>query len=623
MHQQFPRHRINIIDTPGHVDFTVEVERSLRILDGGVSLFCAVGGVESQSETVWKQADKHGVPRIAFINKMDRAGADFDRVIHQMRDRLGANPVPIQLPIGVEDGFQGVIDLVRLKAIRWDDQTLGMRHEVFEIPPALRDLAMDHHARLVAAAAEGDDELLHKYLEDDRLSVPEIKRGLRARTLRGDLVLVTCGSAFRNKGVQAVLDAIVEYLPSPADKRPVVGELRDGQRAECRASDSEPFAALAFKVATDPEVGSLTFFRVYSGVLRQGESVYNPRLGEAEPVRHLVQLHANERAEIDEVRAGDIAAAVGLARATTGDSLVASSRPVMLKVMEFSAPVMAAALEPRRAEDRPAVVAALQMLAAEDPTWLVRDDFETGEIIVSGMGELHLEILVDRLRREHGLDARMGRPQVAYREAIQRAAVGEGRAALPVQGRESAARVVLRVSPLPPGSGLVFAPGAAALASLSAGLLGALEQGAREQAGHGRAAGFGLNDLRVELLAVEVSAEAEREQLCRAAASAALRSACDAAGPVLMEPLMAVEVSTPPQAVGDINGDLARRRGAVQAIEGGPAGMLIRAEAPLAEMFGYATSLRSLSQGRATFSMQFLRYAAAPGGLAGAGSNTH
>ncbi|MEO8225002.1 MAG: elongation factor G, partial [Gammaproteobacteria bacterium] len=499
MDKQFPEHRINIIDTPGHVDFTIEVERSLRILDGGVSLFCAVRGVESQSETVWRQADKYGIPRIAFINKMDRPGADFFRVLEQIRERLGACPVPIQLPIGAEDGFRGVVDLVRMRAISWDDSTQGMCFEAQSIPPELEASAREYHDRVVAAAAEGSDELLARYLETGDLSPADIRSGLRRRTLKSEIVLVTCGSAFRNKGVQAVLDAVIDYLPSPADKPPVVGILEDGRPGQRLASDDQPFSALAFKIAADPLVGNLTFFRVYSGVLNSGDTVFVPVKSKRERVSRLLQMHANDREEIREVRAGDIAAAVGLHGVITGDTLADERDSITLEKIEFPEPVISVALEPRTAADQERMSRALRNLADEDPSLWVTTDVESGQTVISGMGELHLEIVVDRLRREYGVDATVGRPQVAYRETIGAIADHELRFSRQAGGRGQYAHVILRVEPLPAGSGHEFVEDLAD-GGIPGKFIAALEAGIREQMSSGVQTGFPVIDIRTTVL---------------------------------------------------------------------------------------------------------------------------
>jgi len=611
MAQQFPEHRINIIDTPGHVDFTIEVERSLRILDGGVNLFCAVRGVEPQSETVWRQANRYGVPRIAFINKMDRAGADFFRVVRQMRERLGANPVLLQLPVGAEERFRGVIDLVRMQAIHWDDATQGMRFELHDIPAELHASARESHDRLVAEAAEGSEELLSRYLESGDLSVAEIKNGLRARTLRGEIVLVTCGSAFRNKGVQALLDAVIDYLPSPADKPPVIGILENGHPGERLASDQEPFAALAFKIATDPFVGHLTFFRVYSGVLNSGDTVYNPVKDKRERIGRLLQMHANDREEIAEVRAGDIAAAVGLKDVTTGDTLVDGENPITLERMEFPEPVISVALEPRTKADQEKMGLALQKLAREDPSFRVINDDDTGQTIIAGMGELHLEIIVDRMKREFDVDAGVGRPCVAYRETIRKAVEQEGRFVRQSGGRGQYGHVRLRIEPLPAGAGYEFA-NAVVGGVVPREYFPAVDKGIREQLATGVLAGYPVVGVKVTLFDGSYHDVDSSEMAFKIAASMAFKEGCTKAHPVLLEPVMKVEVVTPDQFLGDVNGDLNRRRGLIQGIDDSTAGKIIRAEVPLAEMFGYATTLRSMTQGRATYSMEFSRYADVP-----------
>jgi elongation factor G len=614
MEQQFPEHRINIIDTPGHVDFTVEVERSLRVLDGAICVFCAVRGVEPQSETVWHQAHRYGVPRLAFINKMDRPGADFQRVLDQMRERLGANPVAIQLPLGAEERFRGVIDLIGRRAILWDDQTLGARFEFTDFPPELEPLVREYRDRLVAAAAEGDDALLARYLESGDLPAADIRRGLRRRSLAGELVLVTCGSAFRNKGIQAMLDAVVDFLPAPTDRPPVRGVLADGQPGLRLASDDEPFAALAFKIASDPYYDSLAFFRVYSGVLKTGDSVYNPGRNRHEQIGKLLQIHADERAEIAEVRAGDIAAAVGLTSVATGDSLVAAGHVITLERMAFPEPVIAVSVEPRTTDDQGRLAAALGRLATEDPSCHIGTDPESGQVIISGMGELHLEIITDRLRREFGVDANVGRPRVAYRETIRRAIEHDARVTRQVGGHGQYGHVRLRLEPLPPGSGCRFA---SALADdrIPAPFLPAIAAGVLEQAAGGVLVGCPVVDVLVTLVDGSSHPSDASEQAFRLAAGMAFREACARAMPVLLEPVMAVEVVTPEPCLGDVNGDLARRRGMLQGVDDAAAGRVVRAEVPLAEMFGYATSLRSLTQGRATFSMKFTRYAEVPPGL--------
>ena len=615
MDKQFPEHRINIIDTPGHVDFTIEVERSLRVLDGGVSLFCAVGGVEPQSETVWRQADKYGVPRIAFINKMDRQGADFPRVVQQMRERLGANPVPIQIPIGAEAGFRGVIDLVRMQAISWDEATQGTRFELYDIPAEFQATACEYRDRMVAEAAEGSEELLARYLEKGDLTVAEIRKGLRVRTLKREILLVTCGSAFKNKGVQAVLDAVIEYLPSPVDKPAVVGILENDQPGERRASDEEPFAALAFKIAVDPFVGNLTFFRVYSGVLNSGDTVFIPVKDKRERIGRLLQMHANEREEIKEVRAGDIAAAVGLKDVTTGDTLTDEESVITLEKMEFPEPVISVAIEPKTKVDQEKMGIALQKLAKEDPSFRIHTDAESSQTIISGMGELHLEIIVERMRREFNVDANVGRPQVAYRETIRRTVEQEGRFVRQSGGRGQFGHVFLRIEPLPAGSGYEFENGIVG-GAVPREFIPAVDKGVKEQMGSGIFAGYPVVDIKVTIFDGSYHDVDSNEMAFKIAGSMAFKEGCTRAKPVLLEPIMKVEVVTPDQFMGDVNGDLNRRRGILKGTDESAAGKIIRAEVPLAEMFGYATSLRSMSQGRATFSMEFSRYAEIPPNVA-------
>ena len=615
MDKQFPEHRINIIDTPGHVDFTIEVERSLRVLDGGVSLFCAVGGVEPQSETVWRQADKYGVPRIAFINKMDRQGADFPRVVQQMRERLGANPVPIQIPSGAEAGFRGVIDLVRMQAISWDEATQGTRFELYDIPAEFQATACEYRDRMVAEAAEGSEELLARYLEKGDLTVAEIRKGLRVRTLKREILLVTCGSAFKNKGVQAVLDAVIEYLPSPVDKPAVVGILENDQPGERRASDEEPFAALAFKIAVDPFVGNLTFFRVYSGVLNSGDTVFIPVKDKRERIGRLLQMHANEREEIKEVRAGDIAAAVGLKDVTTGDTLTDEESVITLEKMEFPEPVISVAIEPKTKVDQEKMGIALQKLAKEDPSFRIHTDAESSQTIISGMGELHLEIIVERMRREFNVDANVGRPQVAYRETIRRTVEQEGRFVRQSGGRGQYGHVFLRIEPLPAGSGYEFENGIVG-GAVPREFIPAVDKGVKEQMGSGIFAGYPVVDIKVTIFDGSYHDVDSNEMAFKIAGSMAFKEGCTRAKPVLLEPIMKVEVVTPDQFMGDVNGDLNRRRGILKGTDESAAGKIIRAEVPLAEMFGYATSLRSMSQGRATFSMEFSRYAEIPPNVA-------
>jgi elongation factor G len=610
MDQALPEHRINIIDTPGHIDFTIEVQRSLRVLDGAVALFCAVNGVEPQSETVWRQADKYGVPRLAFLNKMDRAGADFFRVLKQMRERLGAKVVALQLPIGAEEAFVGVVDLVKMKAVYWDDRTLGMRFVEREIPAELKADAAEYRDKLVEAAAEADEELLAKFLERGTLGNDDIRRGLRLRCLKGDIVPVLCGSAFRNKGVQALLDAVVFYLPSPADRPAVRGVLADGTEGSRPASDSAPFAALAFKIATDAVAGNLTFLRVYSGVLQAGESVYNASRGTMETVGQLVQMHANERLEIDEVRAGDIAAAVGLGDVATGETLTAPSAAITLEKIDFPEPVIAVAIEPRTSADQVKLAEVLERLTREDPTFRVHVDAESGQTVVSGMGELHLEIIVERLRREFGVDVNAGRPQVAYRETIRKSVEHDGKFVRQGVEQGQYGHVVLRLEPREAGKGYEFVDAAAG--AVPQAFAPAVDQGVRDQMATGIVAGYPVVDVKVTLVGGSQHATDSTAAAFRLAAAAAFKDGAKAARPVLLEPVMNVQVVTPDAYMGDVNGDLARRRGVVQALDDSPAGKIVRARVPLAEMFGYATKLRSLSQGRATYTMQFSEYAEVP-----------
>jgi elongation factor G len=617
MAANYPEHRINIIDTPGHVDFTIEVERSLRVLDGACALFCAVGGVEPQSETVWRQANKYGVPRIAFVNKMDRAGANFLRVVEQIRVRLGATPVPIQLPIGAEERFQGVVDLVKMKAIYWDDTTQGMRFEEREIPAEMRADCEKWRERMIEAAAEANETLMDKYLGGETLTVEEIKAGLRARSLASQIVVTLCGSAFKNKGVQSMLDGVVDYLPSPREKKAIVGHLDDkaGTEVECPADDNAPFAALAFKIATDPFVGQLVYFRVYSGVLKSGDSIFNPGKSKKERVGRLLQMHANHRDEIKEVHAGDIAAAVGLKNVTTGDTLCNPERVVTLERMEFPEPVISQAVEPKTKADQEKMGLALGRLAQEDPSFRVRTDEESGQTIISGMGELHLEIIVDRMKREFGVEASVGKPQVAYRETIRKKIEQEHKFAKQSGGRGQYGHVFLRIEPQAPGKGFEFVD------EIKGGVIPreyipAVEKGVREALERGIQAGFPVVDVKVALYYGSYHEVDSSENAFKMAASMAFREGCLKADPALLEPIMAVEVVTPEDYMGSVNGDLSSRRGVIQAMEDAPAGKIVRAEVPLAEMFGYATSLRSATQGRATYAMEFKRYAVAPSNIA-------
>ncbi len=615
MDGHWPEHRVNIIDTPGHVDFTIEVERSLRVLDGAVTVLCSVGGVEPQTETVWRQGNKYDVPRMIFVNKMDRAGADYLRVVNQVRERLGANPVPIQLPIGAEEKFEGVIDLVRMKAIYWDEANMGTSFEYREIPENLKDEADKYREQMVEAAAEGDEELLDKFLHDHELSEDEIRRGLRLRTLAGDIVVTLCGSAFKNKGVQAMLDAVIEYMPSPLDVPAIKGVLENDKQGVRKADDSEPFAALAFKIATDPFVGNLTFFRVYSGVLNSGDTIYNPVKGKRERIGRILQMHANEREEIKEVHAGDIAAAVGLKDVTTGDTLTDPKNIITLERMEFPEPVIAVAVEPKTKVDQQKMGIALQKLANEDPSFRVSSDEESGQTIISGMGELHLDIIVDRMRREFKVEANVGKPQVAYRETIRKAVNQEGKFVRQTGGRGQYGHVYLTIEPQEPGSGYEFEN------KIVGGVvpqeyIGAVDKGVKEQMENGVIAGYPVVDVKVSLYDGSYHDVDSSEMAFKIAGSMAFREGALKAKPVLLEPIMKVEVVTPEDYMGDIMGDLNRRRGLPQGMDDSPSGKVIRAEVPLAEMFGYATDLRSMSQGRATYSMEFAKYKEVPQSVA-------
>jgi elongation factor G len=615
MDQNLPEHRINIIDTPGHIDFTIEVQRSLRVLDGAVALFCSVGGVEPQSETVWRQANKYGVPRLAFVNKMDRAGADFFRVLKQIKERLRSNPVALQLPIGAEEKFIGVVDLLKMKAITWDDATQGMRFKAGAVPRDLVPLAKEYRERLVEAAAEGDEALEEKYLEKGALSDAEIKHGIRARCVKGEIVPVLCGSAFKNKGVQAVLDAVIDYLPAPSDRPPVKGLLEDQSEATRTPSDEAPFAALAFKIATDPFVGNLTFFRVYSGVLCSGDTVYNPVKDRTERIGRLLQMHANERSEIKEVRAGDIAAAVGLKDVTTGDSLTDPKRPITLEKMDFPEPVIAVAVEPRTQADQEKMGLALGKLANEDPSFRVSTDAESGQTIIRGMGELHLEIIVDRMKREFGVEANVGKPQVAYRETIRETVEQEGKFVRQSGGRGQYGHVWLKIEPLPAGKGYEFVNGIVG-GVVPKEYVPAVDKGVREQVESGVLAGYPVVDVRVTIFDGSYHDVDSSEIAFKIAGSIAFKEGAKKARPALLEPIMNVEVVTPEDYMGGVNGDLSRRRGLLQGLEDSPAGKIVRALVPLAEMFGYATQLRSMSQGRATYTMEFSHYAEVPNNVA-------
>jgi elongation factor G len=617
MDKSYPEHRINIIDTPGHVDFTIEVERSLRVLDGAVALFCAVGGVEPQSETVWRQANKYGVPRLAFVNKMDRAGANFQRVVKQIRERLGARAVPIQLPIGAEDHFEGVIDLVRMKAIYWDEETKGNKFELRDISPENTAEAKAAREFLVEAAAEGDDQLMEKYLESGELSEDEVKRGLRSRTVRGDIVCVLCGSAFKNKGVQAVLDAVLDYLPSPVERPAVQGHADDaaGTGIVRHATDDEPFSALAFKIATDPYVGQLVFFRVYSGVLSSGTTVYNPGRSKKERIGRLLQMHAAERKELKEVRAGDIAAAVGLKEITTGDTLCDLDKVITLERMVFPEPVISQAVEPKTKVDQEKMGIALQKLAQEDPSFRVRTDEESGQTIISGMGELHLEIIIDRMKREFSVEANVGKPQVAYRETMRKIVEQEHKYAKQTGGRGQFGHVYLRLEPQERGGGFEFVD-AVKGGAVPREYIPAVQKGVVEAMTSGVLAGFPVVDVKVSLFDGSYHEVDSNEHAFRFAAIMAFKDGMRRADPVLLEPIMSVEVVTPEDYMGAVNGDLNARRGVIMGMEDAPAGKIVRAEVPLAEMFGYATSLRSATQGRAVYSMEFKKYSPAPSSVA-------
>jgi elongation factor G len=605
-------HRINLIDTPGHVDFTIEVERSLRVLDGAVAIFCAVGGVEPQSETVWRQADKYRVPRIALINKMDRVGADFARVVRMIRDRLGARPLAIQLPIGSEEQFRGVVDLIQMKAVIWDNESLGANYRLDEIPAALAGEAAEAREKLLETVADCDESIMERYLEGKAIEPADLKRVIRQACIDFKLVPVLCGAAFRNKGVQTLLDAVVDFLPSPLDIPPVKGKNPDDQREEERpASDDAPFAALAFKIMTDPFVGTLTFFRVYSGRLVSGTSVYNSTRGKREKIGRLLKMHANKREEIKEVFAGDIAAAVGLRNATTGDTLCAEDHPIMLEAIEFPEPVIAIAIEPKSKADQEKLGISLQKLATEDPSFRVRTDEETGQTIISGMGELHLEIIVDRLLREFNVGANVGKPQVAYKETITRVQEQEGKFIRQTGGRGQYGHVYLKVEPREPGSGLEFADGTKG-GVVPREYIPAVEKGVREAAESGPLAGYPMVDVKVTLLDGSYHDVDSSEIAFKIAGSMAFKEAAGKARPVLLEPIMAVEVVVPEEFMGDVIGDISSRRGKVQGMDARPAAQVIQAQVPLAGMFGYATDLRSMTQGRATYTMQFSHYEPVP-----------
>ncbi len=617
MDKQYPLHRINIIDTPGHVDFTIEVERSLRVLDGAVAVFCAVGGVEPQSETVWRQANRYKVPRMAFINKMDRAGADFKRVVAQIKDRLGANPVPLQFPIGAEEHFEGVVDLLRMQAIYWDEESKGTKYEAKDIPANLKADCEALREAMVEAAAEANEELMEKYLEQGDLSTEEIKKGIRIRTIAGEIVPVFCGSAFKNKGVQAMLDGVIEFMPAPDDVESIKGVLDDAAETEAlrHSSDEEPFSALAFKIATDPFVGTLTYIRIYSGVLLSGDTVYNPVKGKKERVGRLLQMHSNNREEIKEARAGDIVAAVGLKNVTTGDTLCSLNEVITLERMDFPEPVISVAVEPKTKQDQEKMGIALSKLAQEDPSFRVRTDEETGQTIIQGMGELHLEIIVDRMRREFSVEANVGKPQVAYRETIRKSVEQEGKFIRQSGGRGQYGHVWLRLEPLERGKGYEFVNGIVGgvvpreyIPAVDAGIKGQMESGVL--------GGYPVVDVKVTVFDGSYHDVDSSEMAFKLAGAKGFKEGALNASPVLLEPIMKVEVITPEDYMGDVMGDLNRRRGILQGMEETPSGRAIRAEVPLSEMFGYATDVRSMSQGRATYTMEFLKYNETPANIA-------
>ena len=618
MQQQYPEHRINIIDTPGHIDFTIEVERSLRVLDGACAVFCAVGGVEPQSETVWRQANKYGVPRLAFINKMDRAGADFLRVVDQIKERLGATAVPIQMTIGAEEKFEGVVDLIKMKALYWDDLSAGTKIEVKDIPEEIMGICQSLREKLVEEAAEANEELMSAYLEGKEITEEQIKQGIRVRTLSNEIVPALCGSAFKNKGVQTMLDAVIDYLPSPTEVTSIRGILSDAKETEAtrESSDDEPFAALAFKIATDLFVGTLTFFRVYSGVLKSGDTLYNPVKGKKERIGRLLQMHADSREEIKEVRAGDIAAAIGLKDVTTGDTLCDLNSEIILERMEFPDPVISVAVEPKTKPDQEKMSVALNKLAQEDPSFRVHTDEESSQTIISGMGELHLEIIVDRMKREFSVDANIGKPQVAYRETIQKIVEkAEGKFVRQTGGRGQYGHVLLKLEPQKPGENYKF------VNEISGGVvpkeyIPAVDKGIQEQMKNGVLAGYPIVDVKVTLFDGSFHEVDSNEMAFKIAGSVGFRNGVTDADPVLLEPIMNVEIVSPEDYFGTITGDLNRRRGILQATEKSPAGKIIQAQVPLAEMFGYATDLRSATQGRATYTMEFAKYNQVPPNIA-------
>jgi len=619
MDQQFPQHRINIIDTPGHVDFTIEVERSLRVLDGSIAVFCAVGGVEPQSETVWRQANKYHVPRLAFVNKMDRQGADFLRVVEQIKKRLKARVVVMQLPIGSEETFEGVVDLVRMQAIYWNQSDMGATYDARDIPADMLADCKHYREQLTEAAAEVDETLMNQYLETGELTQEQIKQGIRAQVLANEIIPAFCGSAFKNKGVQAVLDAVIEYLPSPPEVPAIKGlvDVEKEEYATRRAQDDEPFAALAFKIATDPFVGSLTFFRVYSGVLKSGDAVFNPIKGKKERIGRLVQMHANSREEITEVYAGDIAAAIGLKDTTTGETLCHPDHVITLERMEFPEPVISVAIEPRTQADQEKMSIALGKLAKEDPSFRVHTDEESAQTIIAGMGELHLDIIIDRMKREFGVDANVGAPQVAYRETIRKTVESEGKFVRQSGGRGQYGHVWLRLEPQPTGTGYAF-ENATVGGTVPKEYISSVDKGIQEQMKNGVIAGYPVEDVKVTLFDGSYHDVDSNEMAFKVAGSIGFRNGALEASPVLLEPVMKIEVVTPEDYMGDVMGDLNRRRGMVNGMEDVLSGKIIRAEVPLAEMFGYATDLRSATQGRATYSMEFAHYSETPNNVAAA-----
>jgi len=619
--QQYAEHRINIIDTPGHVDFTIEVERSLRVLDGAVVVFCASSGVEPQSETVWRQANRYEVPRIAFVNKMDRAGADFLNVVDQIKVRLGANPVPIQLPIGAEDNFKGVVDLINMKAIYWNEDDMGTSFVVEEIPEDFISNAKDWREKMLESAAEANESLLDKYLKEGDLSVEEIKKGLRQRTLDSEIVVTLCGAAFKNKGIQTMLDAIIDFLPSPDQIKPVVGILDDETQGSRKAEDNEPFSGLAFKIATDPYVGSLTFVRVYSGTLNSGDSVFLPLKGKKERIGRMLQMHSNKRTEINEVRAGDICAVIGLKQAVTGETLCDEKNQIVLEKMNFPEPVISVAVEPKTKEDQEKMGIALGRLAQEDPSFKMRTDEESGQTIISGMGELHLDVLVDRMRREFNVEANMGKPQVAYRETIRSEIEQEAKFIRQTGGRGQYGHVYIRMEPLDSEDTNYEFVNDIVGGSIPKEFIPAVDRGCKEQMEAGVIAGYPLVDVKVTLYDGSFHDVDSSEIAFKVAGSMAFKEGALKANPVLLEPIMSLEVVTPDEYMGDVVGDLNRRRGVVGGMDDGPSGKIISGEVPLAEMFGYATDLRSATQGRATFTMEPLKYSEVPKTLAEAITN--